>query len=133
MADQWPFAKPLEFLQKVKYGGAVGKLTVLSVVALIVLAVALLSAWGNVEAVYVIVGVVFLVFGVAHFSIHKTLQKHPELALLDGTELVAYRKMEIEMAAKGFEVPTAPAIPSPDRPPVLELPEAQSAEEEQSQ
>ncbi len=92
--------KPLGFLQKVKYRGAVGKQTAITVVVLIVLGIALLSVWGQTEAVYFIVATVVFVFLSALFAIHKTLAKHPELALLDGLELVEYKKLDI--AAKNM-------------------------------
>ena len=89
------FKLPLEFLQKVKYGGAVGKQTVITVVAMIVIALALGSVWGNVAAVYVLVAVLVIIFFGALASIHKTLKDSPGLAMLEGSELVAYRKVEL--------------------------------------
>ncbi len=53
---------PLEFLQKVKYGGAVGKLTVITVVAMIVLAVAIGAVWGNILAICAMAAMVVVVF-----------------------------------------------------------------------
>jgi hypothetical protein len=105
-----PFALPLEFLQKVKYGGAVGKQTVITVVAMIVLAVAIAAVWGNVVAVYVILGVLVLIFFGALVSIHKTLKESPSLAMLEGSELVAYRKVELATKERG---------PLPEATPVL--------------
>ncbi len=112
---QLPFSKPLEFLQKVKYGGAVGKQAVIAVVALIVLGIAILSLWGQMTAVLAIVIVVFAVFVISLASIHKTLQKHPELALMDGTEIIAYKKLE--MTAKSMKIEPGPLMGRPENPP----------------
>lgn len=49
-------------------------------------------------------------------SMDATLVKHPELALMDGTEIVALRKAE--MAAKNTPIiDITPAIPNPVRKP----------------
>jgi hypothetical protein len=116
MQDQhWPFSKSLEFLHKVKYGGAVGKKAAITNVALIVLAIALVAVWGKVYAVLLIALGVLIVFGGSLKSIDKTLEKHPELALLDGTEMVAMKKLE--MAAKNVPIlPEAPLILDPEAP-----------------
>lgn len=100
------FSKPLEFLQKVKYGGAVGKQTVIAVVALIALTVAMLSMWEQVSAVYVIVGAVVLVVCVSFFSIHKTLEKYHEEAMLEGKDLKEHWGKKMEMAAKQLPAPS---------------------------
>jgi hypothetical protein len=132
MANQnWPFSKPLEFLHKVKYGGAVGKKTAITVVVLIVLAIALLVCW-RLEmktGVYLSLGLLIVVFIYALNSIDKTLEKHPQLAVLDGSEFVQYRKMELEMAAKGIlELPKSPLIPDSRHPP-RQLPPAEEENE----
>jgi hypothetical protein len=105
-----PFKLPLEFLQKVKYGGAVGKQTVITVVAMIVLAVAFGAVWGNVSAVYILVVALLVIFFGSLASIHKTLKDSPSLAMLEGSELVAYRKVELATKERG---------PLPETPPVL--------------
>jgi len=134
LPPSWPFSKPLEFLQKVKYGGAVGKLAVITVVALIVVAVGLVSAWNN-QAVHLAgFGLVFLIVVMAFVWISKTLKQHPELALLDGTEYVTLQK--IQLAAKNQPmIPDSPTISDPtppliDAPPTAQLLEAPSEEEE---
>lgn len=96
-----------------------GKKTVISVVALIVLAIALVvsGVLGLKNAIYVVAGMVLAVFVYALVSIDKTLNKHPQLALMDGSEFVDYRKVELEMAAKGLaEPPQSPRIPDPKHP-----------------
>jgi hypothetical protein len=108
----WPFSKPLEFLHKVKYGGVVGKKTVITVVALIVLAIAILAMWGKVEPVLLIVAVVLIILFGAFRSIDASVKAHPELALMDGSEWVAYKKAE--MAAKHITILPAIAEPVPD-------------------
>jgi hypothetical protein len=116
----WPFTKPLEFLQKVKYGGAVGKLAAITVAALIVVAVIMASAWNN-ERVHIggLIVVVLLVLA-AFWRIAKTLDKHPELALLDGTEIVTMKRLE--MAAKNKPVLEGSPMISDPAPPLIEPP-----------
>ena len=123
----WPFSKPLEFLQKVKYGGVVGKKTVITVVALIVLAIAVLAMWGKVGPVLLIVGVVLIILFGAFRSIDVSVKAHPELALLDGTEWVAYKKAE--MAAKHITILPAIAAPMPDPQAPIDLPDTTEPEE----
>jgi hypothetical protein len=116
---QWPFSKPLEFLHKVKYGGAVGKKTVITVVALIVLAIGIVSIAalrGSVVSILLLAMLAVGVFVWALASIDRTLVKHPELALLDGTEFVALRKAEMAAAKNMKVVDITPAIPDPTRP-----------------
>ena len=87
--NRWPFSIPLEFLHKVKYGGAVGKLTAIAVAAVVVCGIAMVCGWGNQTVILTAIGAVLVVVFGAFFEIRQTLEKHPELALLDGTELVA--------------------------------------------
>jgi hypothetical protein len=98
--NRWPFSKPLEFLHRVKYGGAVGKKTVTACVTLLMLGLAMTAVWGNVYAILAVVVVVFLVFERFNRSVDKTLEAHPELALMDGSEIVRVREMQLN--AKGM-------------------------------
>lgn len=106
-----PFSKPLEFLQKVKYGGAVRKKTVIICVALIVLGVCALTLWHQTYAILAIAGIVLLIVFFGLRSIDGTLEKHPQLALMDGTEIIRYR--EIELASKDQKIiaPTGTLVP----------------------
>jgi len=113
---QWPFRKPLEFLHKVKYGGAVGKKTVITVVSLIVVGIAILALWGNVWAILALAALVVVIFFGSLNSIDTTLKAHPELALMDGTEILALRKAEMS-AKNGVIVDVTPAIADPSPPP----------------
>lgn len=100
--DQWPFSKPLEFLHKIKYGGAVGKQITAVIVALLVLAVVAVCTWGQIKTVYFVVPGVIVILALGLFSVQRTLDKHPSLATLEGEEYLTYRKIEMEIAAKGF-------------------------------
>lgn len=122
----------MEFLHKVKYGGAVGKKTVITVVVLIVLAIALLMLWplrGPVWAVLLIVGAAVLIFFGSLSSIDKTLVAHPELALMDGTEILALRKAEMATKSKTV-VDIMPAVANPHHP-TSTLPESAVASTEE--
>jgi hypothetical protein len=114
----WLFSKPLEFLHKVKYGGAVGKITALSVTALLVIAVAMISGWGKEALLFGGIGAVIVILLAAFWMIHRTLEKYPDLALMDGTEIVAYKK--IELAAKNRPVLSDSVSISDPTPPLLE-------------
>jgi len=92
--NSWPLSKPLEFLQKVKYGGVVGKKAAMGIAALLVLGIAIFAVWGKEYAVLMIVGMVFVVLLTSFLSIDKTLAAHPELALMDGSEIVRIREIE---------------------------------------
>jgi hypothetical protein len=125
MSEQNPSPLPkMDFLQKVKYGGAVGKKSAITIVALIVLGVAI----GGVVAIAIRIGIGSALFAIlilasigglallashvfkhALGSIDKTLKDHPELALMDGSEYVSYQKAL--MAAKHITV--LPAVAQP--------------------
>lgn len=118
--QEWPFSKPLEFLHKVKYGGAVGKQIVAVVVALLVLGVVSISLWGQITAAYLVVPAVIIVLFGGLFSVHRTLDKGPSLAILEGSEYVEYSK--VELAAKNMPIiPPTPAIPDPKAPAMLTI------------
>ncbi|MCL4401799.1 MAG: hypothetical protein M1436_03915 [Acidobacteria bacterium] len=105
-----------------------GKLTAIAVTALLVVAVTMVSAWGN-ETVHlaglgIIVVIVFAVFR----RIAKTLEASPEVAILEGAEFIRYRQLEI--AAKNIPaIPLTPAIPDPVPPPMQAI-EGPTEEEE---
>jgi hypothetical protein len=113
----WTPAKALAFLQKVTYGGAVGKQTVIAVVALIALTTGFVCSVGHISAVYVIVGGVLLVVAGSFISIHRTLANFPDLSTLDGPDWLKYQKWT---AAKGKpEIPVSLPVPSSGK---LQLP-----------
>ena len=124
--QQWPFSKPLEFLQKVKYGGAVGKLTVIAVAAILMCGVAMVSSWGQEHVAFVALALVFVIVVGVFYEIRKTLERHPQLALMDGAEIVTLRK--IELAAKNSPILPIDAQPMQDP---SQPPERHSAEEEE--
>ncbi|MBZ5594562.1 MAG: hypothetical protein LAP39_20155 [Acidobacteriia bacterium] len=89
-----------------------GKLTAIAIAAILACCVALVSMWGQQAVAFVVLAVIILiVFGV-FWEIRKTLEKHPELALMDGAEYVAYRR--IQNAAKGQPTLLTEAQPMPD-------------------
>jgi len=90
----------------------VGKKTVIICVAMIVLAIALATVWGQQYPILFIVICVLAVFVYGLNSIDTTLDKQPHLALMDGAEIVRIR--EIEASAKGMTInPDQQAIPKP--------------------
>jgi hypothetical protein len=141
-----PAFPKMDFLQKVKYGGAVGKKAAITIVALIVLGVAIVgvvtvAARIGIESVLfaaliltVIAGLALLAwhtFKHALRSIDKTLQDHPELALMDGSEWVSYQK--VLMAAKHNKIISVAAqpVPDPEAPTILPaVAEPEESEEE---
>lgn len=98
----WPLSKPLEFLHRVKYGGAVGKLTVIAVSAILVCGVGMISGWGDPKVIFGAIMAILFIVWLSFRQIGQTLNDHPELALMDGTEIVRIR--EIEVAAKGMDI-----------------------------
>jgi hypothetical protein len=127
--DRWPFSKPLEFLQKVKYGGAVGKLTVIAVAAILICGVGMIAGWGNQIIIIIAIAAVLLIVAGSYREIRKTLEKHPELALMDGTEIVALRKAEMAVKGKIINVEATPVL-DPVEPQVEQraLPETEEEE-----
>jgi hypothetical protein len=124
----------MEFLQKVKYGGAVGKKTAITIVVLTVLGVAITGVISfairiRPESVLLVAAILVAVVALAWFavfvfkhalgSIDTTLKNHPELALMDGAEIVKLR--EVEMAAKHITILPAIAEPMPDPQAPIEL------------
>ena len=107
-----PFKLPLEFLSKAKFGGTVGKMTIISVVAMIILGVAVGAVWGNERAIYVIIGAVLLIVFGTFRNIHKTVSEFPILSMLDGSDLVAYRKVDVATKEKGVLPETLPVLSS---------------------
>jgi hypothetical protein len=111
-SQQWPLSKPLEFLQKVKYGGAVGKQAAVVIVALLVLGIALICNWGQIAAVYVVVPCVIAILAIGLISVQRTLDKHPNVAIMEGAEYVEFHRLEL--AAKNIPVlPETPLIADP--------------------
>jgi fatty acid desaturase len=106
--QQWPFSKPLEFLQRVKYGGAVGKQIAVVIVALLVLAVVAVCAWGQTIVVYIIAPLVVVVLVIGLFAVQRTLDKHPEQALYEGAEYLEYQRIKY---AATKDVPQLPDTP----------------------
>ena len=105
-----------------------GKLTAIAVAALLVVAVAMVSGWGNQTVLLCGLGIVVVIVFGAFWRITMTLEKHPELALLEGTEIIRYR--QLELAAKNSPaIPITQAIADPSPPPPQEI-EGPTEEEE---
>lgn len=119
-----------------------GKKTAIAVTTLIVLAVALvalplsLRLAGNIGALYVMIPAMLVVVAAVLWvyfdslrSIDNSVRTYPKLALLEGTDLVAYQQLEMEMAAKNR--PSIPEeLPAPDPTPPTRAIEAPVEEEE---
>jgi len=99
-----------ETLQKIKFGrGAVGKIAVIAVAGTAALAIASLrlTPEGAVFAIVVIGLVLVCSLGAVLFVVHK----QPELAVLEGMELVRYKQVTIG----GHEyAPEVLSLPVPD-------------------
>ncbi len=100
--------------------GVVGKTAYAAIAALAVLGVV---AWRLSNPV-LLAGVAFLavgLFGVYVRAILRFAAQHPDLALLEGSELLLWRRMDL--AAKGVGViPAGPLVVDPDSPPALPPP-----------
>jgi hypothetical protein len=117
--QQWQLSKLFEFLQKVKFGGIVGKKTVIAVAAIIACAVAMISGWGNQTVILIALGGVVTLVVIAYREINKTIEQleHlPGLAIMDGPELLALKKAEIAAAKNMRIVEITPTIADPLRP-----------------
>jgi fatty acid desaturase len=135
--NRWAFPK-MEFLQKVKYGGAVGKKTAITIVALTVLGVAITGVIAfafriRIESIVLVVAILAVIVGLASLavfvfkhalgSIDTTLKDHPELALMDGAEFAAAKNKVV--------IDVTPAIPNPKHPTAAIASAIEPAEEEQ--
>ena len=104
-----------ESLDKIRLGpGVVGRSATVAVVALLVLGVAAYKTSND----YILVGITggaLLLFAAFFRWSMKYAAKNPAAALLEGAELVAWRKQEL--AAKSIpQPPVTPAIPDPKAP-----------------
>lgn len=88
-----------EYLQRFRFGGVVGKLAMVGVICILVIggvALKLSNQWFLISAIAVVAGVaVFIVIKVINFA-----DRHPELALLEGADLLRWQQMQLE--AKGM-------------------------------
>lgn len=112
-------------LHKVKFGrGAVGKIAVIIAVALIALGSIGVRVGGT--GGLVVGGGIVLVTLAGLGVILYIVMARPELAVLEGTELVMYKHVTT-LAAKGIpEIPASPVIPDPSgKPPQLQPPQDQ--------
>ena len=93
--DRFPFSRALVFLQRIKYGGAVGKLTAISVAAILMLGIGMICGSGKEYVILPGMVLVVVVVMLGFKAISNTLQRHPELSLLDGSDIVALKKAEL--------------------------------------
>lgn len=93
-------------VKRVRLGrGLVGKLTsslMLTVGALAAIGVALAARNGSgyVIASLIIASMIVFVYSRYIASVKEIAERHPELALLEGAELIAYRKMQLDLSTK---------------------------------
>jgi hypothetical protein len=103
-----------ESLQKIKLGrGAVGKIAVISVAALITIAAVGFKVSGT-PSVLTVVAVLGLVALSALGCVLYVIVKQPEIAVLEGAELVLYK--HVTLGVKGQPSLPANAIPIPEPP-----------------
>jgi hypothetical protein len=101
-----------ESLQKIKLGrGAVGKITVISVAALLAIAAVGLKVTGS-PSVLTVVVVLGLVALAALGCVLYVVIKQPEIAVLEGAELVLYK--HLTLGAKGQPLLPAGSVPIPE-------------------
>jgi hypothetical protein len=109
--------------------GAVGKKTAIALAAIVTCGVGMVCGWGNELVILIAIGAVVLIVILAYRDINHTLKQFPDLALMDGTEIVALRK--VELAAKNMTiVDVTPSIPDPKHPPRKELLAPEDEEEQ---
>jgi hypothetical protein len=104
-------------LQRIKFGGVVGKQTLLGIAGMTVLGV---IAWKtNANGIIIALLAVFLVLAVAIMNFLYA-DRHPAEAMLEGLEMVALHHQML--AAKTLEPPSnSPVIPNPEgNPPQLQ-------------
>lgn len=102
------FWKSFGFLTKMKYGGIVGKVAAIGIVFFLVLCAAI--AFGH-SFMWVIVLCVFAALAGLIFilnKIQKLFEINPELATLEGTEIIRYKQSEL--ASKNHPVITVTAL-----------------------
>jgi len=91
-----------EYIHRFKFGGVVGKMTIIGLIGLVVVGVIgrnLTSTWPVLGAIVLASGlVVFIIRTISRFA-----DKHPTLALFEGAELLRWEEMRI--GAKGIEAP----------------------------
>jgi hypothetical protein len=98
-----------ETVQKIRFGrGAVGKISVIAVTAFAAIAGMALRLGAN--AIYVGIGGVVLVALVSFALIFYIICKRPELAVLEGAELVMYQ--HVTLGAKGIPTISNDASPA---------------------
>jgi hypothetical protein len=115
-----------ESLQKIKLGrGAVGKITTVAVVALIAIGAIGFRISGTLW-LFGVIGVLALITVASLLAILYVIIKQPELAVLEGAELIRYKQVTLGMKGHPILPPSGPPIPEP--PP---LPSEHSPEEAQ--
>jgi hypothetical protein len=135
MPENDPLSKALQFLQKVKYGGVVGKKTVMTVVALIVLGTTALAL--AIRGDMIVLGAIVVLIPIVLFgsfkSIDANIQQQPQLALMDGTEIIAWNKAQAALKGKRYPVIDLNATPiaDPSHPPKA-LPTSDEALEDEA-
>lgn len=101
-----------ESLQKIKLGrGAVGKITVITVVALLSIAAVGYRITGT-PYILALVGIIAFIALAALACILYVIVKQPEIAVLEGAELVLYKHVTLGVKDRP-SLPSSPPIPEP--------------------
>jgi hypothetical protein len=95
--------------QKIKFGGVVGRLTLLAVAGVVAIGYATAHT-SPIGALIGIVAIVFIILCVVGLALY-VVKTRPELAILEGTQVLRYRQLTI--GAKGYS-PDASLPPVPD-------------------
>ena len=98
-------------LQRVKFGGVVGKQALVGVAALIPLAVIAWKSEGSISLLWGCLTVLFLICFSTVFAIGFHGHQHPEQATLEGAEIVMLQHLQNVVSAKGAgEIPVSGTI-----------------------
>ena len=98
-----------ETQQKIKFGGVVGRIALLAVAGVLAIGYATAHA-SPIGALIGIVAIVFIILCVVGFALY-VVKTRPELAILEGTQVLRYRQLTIR--AKDYS-PESPMPPVPD-------------------
>jgi hypothetical protein len=123
----------LGFLTKIKYGGPLGKMTALGACLFITLCAIIFAARGNPYLLAGVLLIAFVSFVFLILQLREVFQSNPELATLEGREVIEYRKTELRFKHTGA-VPVIEIVTDPDLPerPQAEI-QSQAADDEEEE
>jgi hypothetical protein len=104
-----------ESVQKVRFGGIVGKIALVSMLGFIAaIGVAKYTA-GTGPVQFVGIGGVLVTTLLINYMIIRYAERHPASAAMDGAEMILWQQQIITLAAKGLTLPQESAlIPNPE-------------------